>query len=110
MATVTLHQTRRDSLLTTVENRPKAQAKANLTGREMASRMLERAFRRAETKLDAVGDHGQVSRQIHDKETLSFHHMVATWPQAVMEEVTLELALRYGFRVVRSVEREERQG
>jgi hypothetical protein len=107
MVRIILHQTRRDLLLTEVENVPKPKAKATLTGRETATRMLERAVKRSEIKLDQIGNHGQVSRQIHDKENLSFHHMVATWPAAVMRELTLELALHYGFEVVQTVKRQE---
>lgn len=102
-----MHSTRRDALLTTVENAPKAQAKATLTGRETASVMLATAVKRADVKLSEIGDHGQVSRQIADKENLSFHHMVATWPESVMGELTMELAVRYGFEVVRSLRRTE---
>lgn len=107
MSVVTLYQLSREALLTQVENAKKSQAKAGLTGRETATVMLDRAVKHAEVKLDEIGDHGQVSRQIHDKENLSFHHMVATWPAPVMRELVLQMAVHYGFEVVHSVKKTE---
>jgi len=107
MTTVILYQSSRDAQLTTVENARKPVAKATLTRREAASAMLAAAVRRADVKLAEMGDHGQISRQIADKEHLSFHHMVAAWPDSVMRELTLQMALHYGFEVVQSVRTKE---
>jgi hypothetical protein len=108
MMKIILHQTKRDALLTSLENQRKPKAKANLTRRERGAELLDRAVKRSEKKLDEIGDHGQVSRQIHDKETLSYHHMFAHWPVEVWLELIPLLAVEFGIEVVQTVRVKER--
>lgn len=103
---ISMHASRREALLTQVENTPKAMAKGALTRRETASALLRKASRKWDGKLAEIGDHGQISRQMDDKENLSFHHMVATWPAEYMRELVLLLAVYYGLSVEERVVQE----
>jgi len=92
--------TRRADRLTTVERPSSAKAQL-LTAREKrdrAGRIVRLAIRRSDLKYQAVSDkdHGQLSREIDDKEKLSFHDMFATWPPAVWRELIPILALEFG--------------
>jgi len=98
-----MHPSRRVNLLTSVEKPTPAKANLSLTRRETAARVLRQAVRRSDIKLASIGDHGQVSRQIDDKENLSFHAMFATWPVAVWVELIPLLAEQFGYEVERVV-------
>lgn len=100
-------QPRLNSLLTNVDRPSPAKARL-LTQREKrakAARMVRLAITRSDLKLQAVSDkdHGQMSREIDDKEKLSFHEMVASWPPAVWRELIALLALEFGGEVERVV-------
>lgn len=90
----------RADLLTAVD-RP-SPAKAHLLTarekREQAGRIVRLAIARSDLKFQAVSDkdHGQLSREIDDKEKLSFHEMFATWPPAVWRELIALLAVEFG--------------
>lgn len=98
---------RKAELLTSVEIVGKPKAKATLTRRETASRMLRLAVRRSDIKLAVIGDHGQVSRQIDDKENLSYHHMFATWPPEVLRELIALWAVELGGKVEKTIRMRE---
>jgi len=98
---------RRADLLTTVD-RPTPAKATLLTAREKrvrAGHLVRLAIRRSDLKFAAVSDkdHGQLSREIDDKEKLSFHEMVATWPPAVWRELIPILALEFGGDVQRVI-------
>lgn len=99
--------TRRAELLTTVD-RPSPAKVVVLTPREkrdQAARMVRLAIVRSDLKFHAVSDkdHGQLSREIDDKEKLSFHEMVATWPPEVWIELIALLAKHFGGDVTRVI-------
>lgn len=99
--------TRRDALLTTID-RPTPATVRGLTTREKrdrAAQIVRLAIARSDLKYAAVSDkdHGQLSREIDDKERLSFHDMVATWPPAVWRELIPLLALEFGGDVARVI-------
>lgn len=102
-----MSQARRADLLTSVENVKHPMAKVVLTRRETAARALRKAVRRSDVKLDEIGDHGQVSRQIDDKENLSFHHVFAAWPREVWVELIPLLAAEFGYEVQRVLKMKE---
>lgn len=108
MAT-SMRQSRLDSLLTKVEKPHMVKANVDLTRRERAARVLRKAVRRSDVLLKEIGDHGQVSRQIDDKENLSFHHMFATWPVEFWLELLPLLALEFGGEVDRVIKMPERE-
>jgi hypothetical protein len=98
---------RRDQLLTTVD-RPAPAKVAVLTPREKrdrAAQIVRLAIARSDLKYQAVSDkdHGQLSREIDDKEKLSFHEMVATWPPSVWRELIALLAVEFGGTVDRVI-------
>jgi hypothetical protein len=98
---------RRADLLTTVD-RPSPVKATLLTPREKrhrAGRLVRLAITRSDLKFQAVSekDHGQLSREIDDKEKLSFHEMFATWPPAVWRELIALLALEFGAEVSRVI-------
>lgn len=99
---------RRTALLTSVEKPRAAKAKVHLTRREVAARVLRQAVRRWDGKLSDIGDHGQVSRQIDDKENLSFHHLFAVWPPEFWVELIPLLAREFGGEVSRDIRMPER--
>lgn len=88
---------RRSSLLTSVDRPSPAKAQL-LTVREKrdeCAHLLRKAIAKADIKLEAVcdKDHGQLSREINDKEKLSLHEVFARWsPDVQLEFVTLWLA------------------
>lgn len=100
-----MHPTRRAALLTHVEKAPKPMAKTILTRRETASHLLRKAARKWDGKLAEIGDHGQISRQMDDKENLSFHAMFANWPPEYWRELVLLLAVEFGLTVEEKVVR-----
>lgn len=107
----TLPQAERLSLLNSVET-PSPLKVSVLTTREKreeAAGILRVAIARSDLKLNAVSDkdHGQLSREIDDKEKLSFHEMYATWPKAVWRELIPELAAKFGFSVKTTIELEK---
>jgi len=92
-------------LLTTVE-RPSPVKVDGLTAgekRHRAGRLVRLAITRSDLKFQAVSakDHGQLSREIDDKEKLSFHDMFATWPPAVWRELLPLLVAEFGGTVDR---------
>jgi len=103
---------RRADLLTAVD-RP-SPAKAHLlTPREKrhrAGRIVRLAITRSDLKFAAVSekDHGQLSREIDDKEKLSFHEMFATWPAVVWLELIALLAVEFGGTSKRVITIQER--
>jgi hypothetical protein len=97
----------RDQLLTTVD-RPTPAKVSVLTPREKrdrAAQVVRLAIVRSDLKFQAVSDkdHGQLSREIDDKEKLSFHEMFATWPPSVWRELIALLALEFGGTVERVI-------
>ncbi len=92
--------TRRADLLTTVDRPSPAKAALLTPGekRHRAGRLVRLAITRSDLKFQAVSDkdHGQLSREIDDKEKLSFHDMFATWPPAVWRELIALLAVEFG--------------
>ncbi len=99
----TMSDEHRQALLTGVEKPTAAKAKLTLTRRETATVLLRRAVRKSDVLLKTIGDHGQISRQIDDKENLSFHHMVATWPPEVWRELLPLLAVEFGGEVTTAI-------
>ncbi len=103
---------RRATLLTSVD-RPspaKAELLTSREKREECAHLLRKAIARADVKLAAVcnKDHGQLSREIDDKEKLSVHELFARWsPEVQLEFVTLWLAA-LGAEVERTVRIRER--
>jgi hypothetical protein len=98
---------RRAELLTSVE-RPTAAKARLLTAREKrdrAGRLVRLAITRSDLKFAAVSDkdHAQLSRELDDKERLSFHEMFATWPPAVWRELIALLAVEFGGDVQRVI-------
>jgi hypothetical protein len=65
--------------------------------RHRAGRLVRLAIARSDLKFQAVSDkdHGQLSRELDDKEKLSFHEM-CTWPPAVWRELLPLLILEFG--------------
>lgn len=99
--------TRRTDLLTSLD-RPSPVKVAILTPgekRHRAGRLVRLAITRSDLKFQAVSekDHGQMSREIDDKEKLSFHEMFATWPPAVWRELIALLAVEFGGEVSRVI-------
>jgi len=97
----------RAALLTTVD-RPAPAKAALLTRREKRDRaasIVRLAIVRTDLKYQAVSDkdHGQLSREIDDKEKLSFHEMFATWPPSVWRELIALLAVEFGGTVDRVI-------
>jgi hypothetical protein len=87
-------------LLTTVDRPSPAKASLLTLGekRHRAGRLVRLAIVRSDLKFQAVSDkdHGQLSREIDDKEKLSFHEMYATWPPEVWRELIALLAAEFG--------------
>lgn len=98
---------RRTDLLTTVDRPSPAKAQLLTAGekRHRAGRLVRLAIVRSDLKFQAVSDkdHGQLSREIDDKEKLSFHEMFATWPPAVWHELIALLALEFGGDVTTAI-------
>lgn len=87
----------------------KAQLLTAREKREKAARLLRTAITRSDLKLMAVcdKDHGQLSREIDDKEKLSFHEMYARWDAAVWIELIPLLAKEFGMEVERVIRLKE---
>ena len=104
--------TRRADLLTSVDRPSPAKAHLLTPGekRDKAGRMVRLAIARSDLKFQAVSekDHGQLSRELDDKERLSFHEMFATWPPAVWHELIPLLAAEFGWRIQRVLTSPER--
>jgi hypothetical protein len=98
---------RRADLLTTVDRPSPAVVRTLTPGekRHRAGRLVRLAITRSDLKFEAVSpkDHGQLSRELDDKEKLSFHEMFATWPPAVWHELIALLAVEFGGDVERVI-------
>lgn len=88
------------ALLTTIDRPSPAKVQRLTPGekRHRAGRLVRLAILRSDLKYQAVSekDHGQLSREIDDKEKLSFHEMFATWPPEVWLELIALLAKEFG--------------
>lgn len=103
----TMHPQRRADLLTSVD-RPspaKAQLLTAREKREECARLLRLAIARRDLKLAAVcdKDHGQLSREIDDKEKLSVHEIYARWSEEVQLEFVTLWAVKLGAQVERTI-------
>jgi len=98
---------RRADLLTSLDRPSPVKVRLLTAGekRHRAGRLVRLAITRSDLKYAAVSDkdHGQLSREIDDKEKLSFHDMFATWPPAVWRELIALLAVEFGGDVTRVI-------
>lgn len=96
---------RKAELLTTVDRATPVKVVTLTPGekRQRAGRLIRLAIARSDLKYQAVSgkDHGQLSREIDDKEKLSFHEMFADWPPAVWHELLALLVVEFGGDVSR---------
>lgn len=107
-----LPQSRRAALLTKVDRPSPAHAHllTRCEKRAKAARIVRLAITRSDLKLAAVSDkdHGQLSRELDDKEKLSFHEMFATWPPEVWRQLIALLAVEFGGSVEQVIKIRER--